>query len=276
VGVLIATSLDFARASTIADPIGDLLSTYTGPHDPGLDVVAHEVSIMGDRLVLFGRMAGPIAPTEAIGGLYLTGFDRGQGTARFLNSPPAPPIIGPNVLFDSVLRINPNGTGNFNNLAAGVSTPLNPADITISSNEYVARVPLALLLPASTRPPREWTYNLWPRNGAGMNVQVSDLAPDDGNSPVIPEPATGVLVGIGTLVLFGCGWHKRVLSVPGEVELPYANEVVETSCNWVRRLTLRWRHILTGQEPCAIAYGGLARSRGPAHPRHRWRPSLSK
>src|SRR3954451_4011318 len=33
-----------ARAEEIADAIGDFLPTYTGPHDPGLDVVAHEVT----------------------------------------------------------------------------------------------------------------------------------------------------------------------------------------------------------------------------------------
>src|SRR5204862_945718 len=84
----------------------------------------------------------------------------------------------------SVLRINPDGTGLVNNLVAGVSTPLDPADVSVNGNEFTARVPLSLLTPAATRPPQEWTYNLWPRNGLGKNVQVSDLAPDDGNSPV--------------------------------------------------------------------------------------------
>jgi hypothetical protein len=120
--------------------------------------------------------------------LYLYGVDRGQGTARFLG-PAAPPIIGPNVLWDSIVRINPNGTGLFNNTIAGVITPLDPKDIVIDGDAFLASVPLSLMLPAATRPPCEWTYNLWPRNGIGQNVQVSDLAPDDGNSPVqtVPE-----------------------------------------------------------------------------------------
>jgi hypothetical protein len=155
-------------------------------------------------------MADPIAPTQAIGGLYVTGLDRGPGTPRFLNSPAAPPVIGPNVRFDSVLVINPNGTGVFNNLIAGVVTPLNTADITISGNEYVANLPVSLFLPAATRPPAQWTYNLWPRNGSGMNVQVSDLAPDDGNSPVIaiPEPSTLALAGLVALGLISYGWRR--------------------------------------------------------------------
>jgi hypothetical protein len=179
-----------AAADTIPDPVGDFLSTYTGPHDPGLDVVAHSVMLQGDRLIIYGRMAGPIAPTAAIGGLNVIGFDRGQGTPRFLSGTPQ---IGPNVVWDSIVRINPNGTGLFNNLVAGVVTPLDPADIIIDGNEFTASVPLSVMSPASTRPPCEWTYNLWPRNGLipGQNQHVSDLAPDDGNSPVqtIPEVA---------------------------------------------------------------------------------------
>jgi len=199
-----------ARAGLIFDPVGDILPTYTGTVLPGMDVTAHEVLLAGDRMIFFGRMAGPIAPTQGIGALYLFGLDRGRGTARFRNSPAAPPIIGPNVLWDSVLRINPNGTGLFNNIVAGVVTPLDPADITISGDAFTASVPLGLLLPMATRPPQEWTYNLWPRNGIGLNVQVSDLAPDDGNAPVqaVPEPTSLTLFGIGAFGLLGYGWRR--------------------------------------------------------------------
>lgn len=185
-------------AALITDAEGDFLTTYTGPHDPGLDVLAHEVTLTADRLVFFGRMAGPIAPTEAVGGLYITGVDRGQGTARFLSGTP---VIGPNVLWDLIVRINPNGTGLVNNQVAGVVTQLDPRDISISGNDYTASVPLSLLLPSATRPPEQWTYNLWPRNGLvpGHNEHVSDLAPDDGNSSVqvVPEPSALILAGLG-------------------------------------------------------------------------------
>jgi hypothetical protein len=182
-GLLVAGPTGSLRAEEIADPAGDFLATYTGPQDPGLDVVGHEVTLIGDRLIVFGRMNGPIAPTQALGGLYLFGVDRGRGTARFQGGTPP---IGPNVLWDLIVRINPNGTGLVNNQLAGVTTPLNPADITIDGNEFTASVPLSLLLPAATRPPAAWTYNLWPRNAIvpGRNENVSDLAPDDGNSPV--------------------------------------------------------------------------------------------
>lgn len=182
-GLLVAGPLGSARADEIPDPVGDFLTTYTGPHDPGLDVLTHGVLLQGDRVIFYSRMAGPIAPTQDIGGLYLIGLDRGQGTPRFLGGTPK---IGPNVLWDSLVIINPNGNGRVNNQVTGVVTLLNPADISISGNEFTASVPLSLLLSGATRPPQEWTYNLWPRNGivVGQNQHVSDLAPDDGNAPV--------------------------------------------------------------------------------------------
>ena len=192
-----------ASAAPIVNAPGDFLPTYTGPQNAGLDVTAHEVTLTADRLIFYGLMSGDIAATTSIGGVYITGVDRGQGTARFLNAPAAPPTIGPNVTWDSVLRIAPNGTGSFINIIAGVTTPLDPLDITITGNEYEARVPLGLFALGATRPAEQWTYNLWPRNGQGLNVQVSDLAPDDGNSPVhsVPEPGTLSVAAVGAVGL---------------------------------------------------------------------------
>jgi hypothetical protein len=198
---------DRTTPAVIADPVGDFLPTTTAPHLPGMDVVAHEVVYLEeqDRVVFSGRMAGPITPIQEINGLYLFGVDRGRGTPRFLGGTPQ---IGPNVLWDLVVRINPDGTGRVANQVAGVpplgiQTDLDPADIQIDGDEFTASVPLSLLLPAATRPPQEWTYNLWPRNGIviGQNQHVSDLAPDDGNSPVqtvTPARVAGVVVNDGS------------------------------------------------------------------------------
>lgn len=177
---------DRSVPAALSDPVGDILPTYTGTALPGMDVVAHEVVLLEDqgRVVFYGRMAGPVADTQAIRALYLFGVDRGQGTPRFLKSPSAPPIIGPNVVWDSLVRVNPDGSANFNNLLAGVVTAINPADIKVNGDEFTVSIPLSLMLLEASRPPQEWTYNLWPRNGIGQNAQVSDLAPDDGNSPV--------------------------------------------------------------------------------------------
>jgi hypothetical protein len=100
------------------------------------------------------------------------------------------------------VRINPDGSGLVNNQVAGVITPLNRADIWITDDEFVASVPLTLLLPAATLPPEMWTYNLWPRNGIvpGRNENVSDLAPDDGNSAVQTVPDVECSTDLTTLV----------------------------------------------------------------------------
>jgi hypothetical protein len=197
-GFLVGGLSDFTQAAEISDDVGDILPAYDGAALPGMDVVAHQVTLVGDRVVFYGRMAGPIAPTQAIGGLYLFGLDRGQGTPRFLG-PAAPPVIGPNVLWDSIVRINPNGTGLFNNSITGVVTPLDPADIVIDGDELTASVPVSLLSTSATRAPCEWTYNLWPRNGIGRNVQVSDLAPDDGNSPMQTIPEVSSVTDLASL-----------------------------------------------------------------------------
>ena len=135
-------------------------------------------------MVFAGEMAGPIAPTQAIGGLYIIGVDRGLGTPRFAGRTP---VIGPNVLWDSVVRVNPDGTGLFNNIVAGVITPLTAADITINGNEFTASVPVIVMMPARsararderrTKPPRCRSDRSPPRlflDGGG-EVQRSSLA----------------------------------------------------------------------------------------------------
>jgi hypothetical protein len=166
-------------------------------------VLAHEVVLLEEqgRMVFYGKMAGSIAETQQVGGVYLIGVDRGQGTPRFLGSPNFPPAIGPNVVWDSLVILRPDGTGSFRDAVLGVVTPLNPAGITINGDEFTVSVPLSQMLPNSFLPPEEWTYNLWPRNGIGSNVQVSDLAPDDGNSPVqviAPAQVASVVVNDGS------------------------------------------------------------------------------
>jgi hypothetical protein len=178
---------DDGGSDWIPDAVGDFLPGYDGVDDPGLDVIAHRVLLTKTRMIFCGKMAGPIAPTQNIGGLYIIGVDRGSGTPRFRGRLPE---IGPNVVWDSVVRVNPDGTGLFNNVIAGGPTTIDPADITIDGDEFSISVPLSMMLPGATLPPELWTYNLWPRNSAviGNNAAVPDLAPDDGNSPVRMVP----------------------------------------------------------------------------------------
>ena len=95
-----------ARAGLIFDPVGISFPTYTGTALPGMDVMAHEVLLAGDRMIFFGRMAGPIAPTQDDRRVVpLRGGPR-PGHAP-IPRPAAPPVIGPNVLWDSVVQHQP-------------------------------------------------------------------------------------------------------------------------------------------------------------------------
>src|SRR6187431_151214 len=107
---------DRSVPAIIADPVGDIMPTYAGGVLPGMDVVAHEVVLLEeqDRVVFYGKMAGSVADTQSVHALYLFGVDRGSGTARFLSTPG--PVIGPHVVWDSIVRVNPDGTGLFNNV----------------------------------------------------------------------------------------------------------------------------------------------------------------
>jgi hypothetical protein len=137
-----------------------------------------------------------------------------------------------------------------------VNTPLNPADIHINGDEFTASVPLTLLTPGATRPPQEWTYNLWPRNGLGQNVQVSDLAPDDGNSSVqtiAPARVESVVVNDGSsqrsMVASLTVTFDRLVTVdPGAFELrQQGGSLVELSVG---------TSIVNGRTVAAIAFAG--------------------
>lgn len=166
------------RASLIRDATGDIRAAFTAaPRNADLDVVRAEVSYDGTNFVFESTSAGPIGTTP--NALFVWGVNRGAGTARFGD-------IAPGVLFDAVVIIRPDGTGQVNDLTAtpAVSTNLPAGSVSMSGGTLTARVP-ASLLPTKGLTPERYTVNLWPRVGAGNNnVQISDFAPDNGNAPV--------------------------------------------------------------------------------------------
>jgi hypothetical protein len=195
-----------ARATTVDDPVGDFIPTFSGPHGADLDVVSTTAVISGSNLVLSATMNGAIGTTP--GGLYVWGLDRGLGatTANFS-------AIGlSNIIFDSVVVVLPNGTGQVALLETGtpVATPLGAGAITINGNMFSAVVPLSML-PSTGFATESYTQNLWPRyGGITTDDQISDFAPDASMAGIsVPEPASLGLLGLSGLLLVALRGRAR-------------------------------------------------------------------
>lgn len=181
--------------ATIIDPQGDFLPSYTGPKDPGLDVISANVTLDGGQFVLSATMAGPITSlvSSIPGALYVWGVDRGAGTQRFVTGTPS---VGAGVTFDSVLVLRLNGASTFNDLLTGTSTPLPAANLQISGATITAELPVSFA-PSTGLAAQSYGFNLWPRSGAGGNNVISDFAPDASvfTTTPVPEPASLALLG---------------------------------------------------------------------------------
>lgn len=186
-------------AAPFVDPVGDFIPSYTaGPRAGDLDVVTSEVTLSGTQFRFAATLAGPVGTT--IGSLYVLGFDRGRGTSRF-------PVVAPGVLFDEVLSVTGTGTATVRDLLSGASTVLPSSAVDISGNSLNVAIP-AELLPSQGFALGSYTWNLWPRVGAGNDNQISDFAPNNSNvrvtslsSTPVPEPSTIAMLGLGIAAL---------------------------------------------------------------------------
>lgn len=204
---VVALPTSFAQAA-ITDPTNDFLGTYTGPHNPDLDVVSVNGLYDATTVTLTGVMAGPIGTTPT--GLYVWGVDRGAGTARFVGGTPS---TGAGVLFDTVIVLNQNLTGSVTRLIEGTNSALAPGAVSIFGNTITVVVPLAFLPTQGFAVP-DYGYNLWPRSGAGTAAVISDFAPDASTfkAAAAPEPGTWamLIVGFGALGLAMRRQRRRV------------------------------------------------------------------
>ena len=183
----------------VTDAANDFLPTFAGSiNSKDLDVLSANVLYdAGSNLFqLTATMGGAIGLTPT--GFYVWGVNRGGGTAIF-----APNGI-PGVRFDSTVTLRPGGAS-----TAG-GQPLSASAITISGNTITAVVSGTVLASNGFANKLDFTWNLWPRDGAFSGfAAISDFAPDNANFSstagtvaAVPEPQTLALLlgGLGVVV----------------------------------------------------------------------------
>lgn len=183
----------------ITDPAGDFLPTFAGlASDADLDVVSATVLYDAGRDLfrLTATMAGAIGNDASH--FYVWGVNRGAGVV----SPDFASHGIDGVRFDRVVLVRSDGTGVVTGSGGGALTA---GAVTKSGHTISAVVPGALL--ASTGFGKiDYTWNLWPRDGAYTGfAAISDFAPDNASfsstAGVVPEPASVamLLAGLGAV-----------------------------------------------------------------------------
>lgn len=186
-------------ATSISDPLGDFLSTFAGSTaSADLDVLSASVFYNpgADLFTLVATMAGDIGSTST--GFYVWGVNRGAGVASFA----ANGITG--VRFDRVILLRPDGSGSI----GGVALPSGSVSI---SGHTITGVVSGSLLESTGFAKQDYTWNLWPRDGAFSGfAAISDFAPDNANftATPVPEPASAALWLAGLGVVGGLGRLK--------------------------------------------------------------------
>lgn len=188
-------------ASTVSDPVGDFIPSFTGTASPDLDLTSFSVTLdSSSTMVSLGAvLAGDIDPSLA--GFYVIGVNTGSGAIH-----PFAAIGEPNVTFNQVIVVQKNGTAT---LGANALTTL------LSGNQFIVSVPVSLL-PSTGATAANYGFNIWPRFGSTVtgNAQISDFAPDNrllsanGLLPV-PEPATWLMMLLGFGLLGGAMRFRR-------------------------------------------------------------------
>lgn len=181
--------------AAIVDPAGDFLPSYAFEKNGDLDALSADVIFdkPANTFTLTGTMNGAVG-AETPSAAYVFGFDRGQGA-------PLLAAIASNVLFDSVVIVNANGTGSVIDIVNGNAMTLLPAGSVHSNGNTITATFSASLIPSlNLLTPEQYTWNLWPRFAAVLTDNyVSDFAPDNSNVAVhtVPEPSTWTLLVAG-------------------------------------------------------------------------------
>jgi len=194
-----------AWATTVTDPVGDLLGSFSGPAGADLDVVSASAAYDSQNIRLSATMHGAVGTTA--GGLYVWGVDRGAGTEFLHNLHVADPThqadVGAGVRFDAFIRLDNTGSGSVFLLSPDVKvisvTALDSSMIRIVGDTISVNVP-RWMLPGQGFDIAQYGYNVWPRvGGITSNDQVSDFAPDASTftGSAVPEPGAWALMLAG-------------------------------------------------------------------------------
>jgi hypothetical protein len=189
-----------AQATTVTDPTGDYLTSYTGPHQADLDVTSLSVMFNAstDSFLVQSTMAGLIDTT--LPGFYVIGINTGTGAGPF------GAIGAPDVLFNQAIAVQKNGTATIG------GTALTPGSVTIGGNALSVVIPLSLL-PTTGFDPLQYGFSIWPRSAVtGGLPTISDFAPDNATvaaGGAVPEPANWMMMLGGFGLIGGALRHQR-------------------------------------------------------------------
>jgi hypothetical protein len=176
-----------AAASTVVDPVGDFIPSYTGPQTGEFDVTSF--SVLFDPSTSLFRIAGTLngAIDPETDGYYVIGVNTGAGAIDPFGS-----IGQPDVEFDRVVVVAGEGEA----FIGGEDLAFD-----IFGNSFLVWVPLSLL-PSTGAEPLDYGFNLWPRteiDTPGNLAHISDFAPNNAllKATAVPEPVTWLTMLLG-------------------------------------------------------------------------------